>query len=202
MTTYFEDRQFSDKMMPLVVTALHHIDNQALFGSLLNDSYSINAASEEQDRQYATDLVLQPRNLNISVRVRRTPAADYWPQLTLSDGKEHWGITQQNYVDLYFVGVASFDETRLSHWMVVNLQRFRECLRQDTSIFPLRKFRNQRGQFFRGYTLTADIPGLIVQAFPALSTRAGIFMPPRTAIPKTPGSRTVGGGIRMLTRAG
>ena len=151
-------------MMPLVETVLHRIDKRRLFGSLINDSYKISYSNEEQDQQHATDLVLQARNLNISVRVRRTDAAPYWPQMTLSEGKEYRAITQQDYVDAYFVGIASFDETRLSHWMVLDLHRFRACLRNHPHLFPAKQFKNQRGQKFLGYTLSAPVPGLVIES--------------------------------------
>ena len=164
MATYFEDKDFSDRMMPLVETVLHGIDKQLLFGSLLNDSYKIKYAGEEPDKKHATDLVLQPRNLNISVRVRRAAAISFWPQMTLSDGKEHLLITQEDYVDAYFVGIASFDESRLSHWMVINLHRFRQCLRNSPETFSCKVFQNKQGQRFLGYTLLAHAPGLIIQS--------------------------------------
>ena len=164
MATYFEDKEFSDRMMPLVETVLHGIDKHRLFGSLLNDSYRIRYADEEQDRKHATDLVLQPRNLNISVRVRRSTAMSFWPQITLSEGKEHQLITREGYVDAYFVGIASFDETRLSHWLILNLHRFRECLRDTPDIFSVKSFRNKKGENFLGYTLLNHATGLIIQS--------------------------------------
>jgi hypothetical protein len=164
MATYFEDKEFSERMMPLVETVLHGIDKRRLFGSLLNDSYKIKYADEEQDRKHATDLVLQPRNLNISVRVRRSTAATFWPQMTLSEGKERHLVTQEDYVDAYFVGIASFDETRLSHWFILNLHRFRECLRDTPSIFSIKNFRNKRGERFLGYTIPNQGSGLIIQS--------------------------------------
>ena len=164
MATYFEDKEFSDRMMPLVETVLHRLDKRQLFGSLLNDGYRINYSTDEQDRQHATDLVLQARNLNISVRVRRADALPYWPQLTLSEGKEYRLITREDYVDAYFVGVASFDETRLTHWMVVNLHRFRECLRHNLGPLSPRSFRNRNGQRFLGFTMLPEVPGLLIQS--------------------------------------
>lgn len=164
MTAYFEEKEFSEKMMPLVETVLHRIDKQKLFGPLLNDSYKISYANEEQDRQYATDLVLQARNLNISVRVRRADAAPFWPQITLSEGKEYKVITGTDYVDAYFVGIASFDETRLSHWLILNLHQFRAGLRNNPHLFPVKRFKNRRGQKFLGYALASSIPGLVTAA--------------------------------------
>ena len=75
MTSYFEEREFSDKMMPLVERVLHRVDKRRLLGHILNDGYKIIRSDDEQDRKHATDLVLQARNLNISVRVRRSEAA-------------------------------------------------------------------------------------------------------------------------------
>ena len=163
MTSYFEEREFSDKMMPLVETVLHRIDKRRLLGHILNDGYKIIRSDDEQDRKHATDLVLQARNLNISVRVRRSEAAAFWPQMTLSEGQEYRVITQENYVDAYFVGVASFDETRLSHWMILNLHRFRAYLRDSNHVFSVKRFVNSRGQPFVGYTWR-DAPGLVLQS--------------------------------------
>ncbi len=166
MAAYFEEKEFSEKMMPLVETVLHRIDKQRLFGPLLNDSYKISYANEAQDQQYATDLVLQARNLNISVRVRRAEALLFWPQITLSEGKEYKVITSTDYVDAYFVGIASFDETRLSHWLILNLHQFRACLRNNPRFFPVKRFRNRRGQKFLGYALSSSptIPDLVIDA--------------------------------------
>ena len=128
---YAEDRSFADRFTPAI---------KRILGGLM-----IEEATEEEDTQHATDLVLVAKSgLRVGCRIRRSQYADKYPwEFTIRNSKASGAKTEAEKIfddgwgDWLFYGFAEEHGAELQRWMVIDLS----ALRTHAATMPIKVMR-------------------------------------------------------------